>query len=240
MSDCVILNWNVEWVPTRSQRFRRVQEVLSETKPDIIVLMEATPNVLPKHGSIVTSDADYGYSPTDRTRRKVLLWSRNSWSVVDNVGSPLMPGGRFVAGTTETQVGLLRIVGVCIPWRDAHVRTGQKDRKPWEDHCRYLDGLKRYLECITNVRTLVVGDFNQRVPASNAPRAVATKLLDAFSGWEISTAGLQSAGGDALIDHVAMRPGSAKPLMTVIERMTERGEKRSDHHGVIVRLSLGR
>jgi hypothetical protein len=40
---------------------------------------------------------------------------------------------------TDTPIGPIRFVGVCIPWRDAHVRTGRRDRAPWEDHLRFLE-----------------------------------------------------------------------------------------------------
>jgi hypothetical protein len=40
---------------------------------------------------------------------------------------------------TDTPIGPIRFVGVCIPWRDAHVRTGRRDRAPCEDHLRFLE-----------------------------------------------------------------------------------------------------
>ena len=53
---------------------------------------------------------------------------------------PELPGGRFVSGVTMG----IRFIGVCIPWQSAHVSTGRKDRKSWEDHliyCRHLTGI---------------------------------------------------------------------------------------------------
>ena len=44
----------------------------------------------------------------------------------------------FIAGTTKTPIGPVRIIGVCIPWDRAHISTGRKDRRPWEDHHAYL------------------------------------------------------------------------------------------------------
>jgi hypothetical protein len=95
-------------------------------------------------GHWISADPDYGYSQPGN-RRKVMLWSRSSWSSVDRVGSTRIPGGRFVSGTTATSIGPVTFLGVCIPWRDAHVRTGRKDRSGWEDHSAYLMGLKRLL-----------------------------------------------------------------------------------------------
>lgn len=78
--------------------------------------------------------------------RKVILWSKNPWRDIDYVGDESLPTGRFVSGTTMTSIGEIRCIGVCIPWRNAHVSTGRKDKKQWEDHEPYLEGLKKVLD----------------------------------------------------------------------------------------------
>ena len=50
------------------------------------------------------------------------------WAAVDIGISSALPAGRLVAGTTLTALGPLTVVGVCIPWRDAHMPSGRKDR----------------------------------------------------------------------------------------------------------------
>jgi endonuclease/exonuclease/phosphatase family metal-dependent hydrolase len=221
---CTLLTWNVQWASKRSRRFPLIREAIDRIAADVIVLTEGSPSVLPDHGHVVTSSADFGYSPADRGRRKVLLWSRWPWCDVDLVGSPVMPGGRFVAATTETEMGPVWIIGVCIPWRDAHVRTGRKDRRPWEDHLKYLDGLSEYLPRLPQSKVaLVVGDFNQRVPPGKAPASVGRKLVDAFDGWQIGTAGVTSSSGELLIDHAAIRPADKAVKVRVLERTTVDG-----------------
>ena len=37
--------------------------------------------------------------------RMVLLWSREPWQQVDDVGSDAMPPGKFVSGVTRTPLG---------------------------------------------------------------------------------------------------------------------------------------
>ncbi|HEY1051050.1 MAG TPA: hypothetical protein VGE39_14870, partial [Prosthecobacter sp.] len=111
----------------------------------VICVTEGYADIFPEGGHIITSDADHGY-PITPGRHKVLLWSRNPWREVDALGSALLPPGRFVAGTTDTPRGPLRFIGVCIPWRDAHVRTGQRNRQPWEDHLTYLQHLRPLLQ----------------------------------------------------------------------------------------------
>ena len=56
--------------------------------------------------------------------------------------------GRLVMAVTDTPDGPVRVVAVCIPWRDAHVRTGRADSRPWGEHvefCGQLRELRRTL-----------------------------------------------------------------------------------------------
>lgn len=238
MGETRILNWNVEWASPRAKRFPLIRRAIDEVRASIIVVTEGSAPVLPDSGHVVTSSADYGYSPADRSRRKVLMWSREPWRDVDVTGSPLMPGGRFVAGTTDTAIGTVRVIGVCIPWRDAHVRSGRKDRQPWEDHLRYLDGLEEYLRTVSTAETTIIaGDFNQRIPATGAPAKVSDRLAEVFRGWQMVTADVRSRDGDLLIDHMAIRPGRSQTSVSVLERIAEDGTRMSDHHGVIVQMS---
>ena len=63
----------------------------------------------------ICSGADYGYG-LQKNRRKVLLWSREPWTQVDGLGIDSLPPGRFVSGVTQTSVGEVAVIGVCIPW----------------------------------------------------------------------------------------------------------------------------
>ena len=47
-----------------------------------------------------------------------------------------------MAGTTLTALGPLTVVGVCIPWRDAHMPSGRKDRSQWQEHKAWLAGFE--------------------------------------------------------------------------------------------------
>jgi hypothetical protein len=115
-------------------------------------------------------------------RRKVVLWSRRRWSDFDAVGRPGVPPGRFACGTTQTPAGTLRIAGVCIPWRGAHVSTGRRDRAPWADHLAYLDGLADIARDLHGPH-IVLGDFNQRTPRAPAsPNSSRRVSLHAWRG----------------------------------------------------------
>lgn len=227
-----VATWNAWWAHAGTPRGRRVAEVVVGLGADVVVLTEAEAGVLPPDGFVVDAGADWGY-PTGRDgRRKVLMWSAQPWSDIDAFGSADLPGGRWVAATTSTSIGPVRVVGVCIPWSGAHVTTGRRDRRPWQDHSSYLDGLGPLLA--TQPRPLVVtGDFNQRIPRSRQPRQVADALDSAFRDLLIATAGQTEHG--FLIDHVA-HSGDLHAERTTVLSKTDALGRLSDHTGATVTL----
>lgn len=185
-----LLNWNVEWLTPNSKRFLAAQQRILGPDPDIICLTEARASVLPENGHLIDSEPDYGY-PIKGDRRKVMLWSREAWQDVDRIGGPGMHTGRFVSGVTTTAEGSVRVIGVCISWSNAHVASGRQDRKPWEDHLAFLDGPKDVLDSLElNMPTVVIGDFNQRIPRKRSPSKVYQRLTETLRGWNIVTAGI--------------------------------------------------
>jgi len=107
-------------------------------------------------GHLIVLGADYGYAAPPG-RRKVMLWSRTPWEAVDALGDVALPTGRYVAGRTQTPAGPLNVVGVCIPWARAHVSTGRRNRRPWEDHLADLAALEQPLKRQAGA-TLMLGD----------------------------------------------------------------------------------
>ncbi len=226
-----LTTWNVEWATAGTRRGDRVARVL-EAAADVMVVTECTLGVLPA-GHVVDAGADWGYRIDDPTRRKVALWSRRPWTDVDPVGHPNLPPGRFVAGTTSTLIGDLRVVGVCIPWAGAHVSTGRRDRRQWEDHELFLRALPGILD--DQPRPLVVaGDFNQRLPRSRQPEHVHRLLVDALDDLTVTTAGETPAG--RLIDHIAISPGLVAARLAVIPGR-DRNAPLSDHVGITLMLA---
>lgn len=133
-----LATWNLEWAPT--SRRERIVERIALLAPDILGATEADREILPSGGHVAQCEADSGYGVV-RGRRKVILWSRWPLEEVDPRGSGELPPGRFVAATSHTPHGPLRLIGVCIPWRDAHVRTGRRDQTPWQEHLQHLSAL---------------------------------------------------------------------------------------------------
>lgn len=170
-----IVNWNIAWKSQLTKGGKLIQEVLRQRHSDILCLCESHIDFMAgRHG--IFSDEDYGY-PMKIGRRKVALWARTPWEEV-STRLPDAPPGRFVEGVTEVpQFGPLRVIGVCVPWDAAHVSTGNKNRKRWEDHVAYLRALTAYLnQTVSELPTVLLGDFNQTVPPSRAP-IIARDLL---------------------------------------------------------------
>lgn len=231
----ICVNWNLQWTEASSPRGEAIRSILCRLEPSVICLTEANLGIEPPDGHRISSDPDYGYRHNG-PRRKVVLWSRSPWSEIDTIGAEDMPPGRFVSGITEG----IRFVGVCIPWKEAHVRSGRRDREPWEDHLAYLEAigplLRRYQDA--GVPCCMVGDFNQRVPRRYQPVRVAKALTDAL-GEELTlaTEGVTDEEGKLLIDHCAHTQRLGVRVVDTISRKAD-GLTLSDHTGVVLSVEV--
>ena len=199
--------WNSDWATPSSKRGKFFIEKFDS---DIICLTEGYENLLPKDGYIISSHEDYGYK-SKIGRRKVILWSKNEWTDIDKLGSKDIPSGRFISGVTSG----IRIIGLCIPWRFAHVSTGRKDRKPWEDHLSFIQNLS-----FSNQKTIILGDFNQNIPKKNQPEKVFSSLNNMIDGFNLLTTNM------GLI-HIVI---STDLIAESIEKIATKNN--SDHDGI--------
>jgi hypothetical protein len=226
---CTVSVWNTRTPTEKSWWFGPTRAALCASTADIIVLAEGNADTLPPppFGHTITSEFD----PNCRIPsgcRKVVLWSRESWHEVDQTGDANLPVGRFVCGTTRTPAGNLTIVGVCIPYVNAHVNVGRRDRRPWDEHLRYLAALDNVLQR-NKTRVLVAGDWNQRVPRSNKePLHVADALEHTFRRMNIVTRGLLQPLNVRVIEHVAIS-GNLKVADVECWNKTHNGRPISDH-----------
>lgn len=189
--------WNTELAEPGSVRGKRVGPILAAPDCDVLCVTEGHPDIFPKDGYTIEGGDDPCY-PLKEGQRTVLLWSKEPWRDV-KCGLE-MPTGGFVAGTTETPVGRLAVVGVCIPWHFACVATGCKDRPPWKVHEDWLCAFKGTPYATARTKTIVLGDFNQWIPRAGAwpPRKPSVALRRTFQGLCISTRGkLPWNAGDA-------------------------------------------
>ena len=232
-----LVNWNVEWATLRSRRSAEILARIDRHAPEVVCLTETHSALLSQRdGHIVCSQPDYGHTIREG-RRKVLLWSREPWEQVEDVGIESMPPGRYVSGVTRTSLGHVTVIGVCIPWSASRVRGSAVKRKMWEDHEQYLTCLAELLERAPAKRLIVMGDFNQRVRQGNGtPRTLRSALQCAIPPrMTIATSALGFQGSRS-IDHIALSADLAAESLGVISNI--HGEnKLSDHFGVVAALS---
>ena len=231
-----IVNWNVRWATPQSKFSAEILDRIRQHSPEIVCLTETHAELLPG-GNVICAGPDYGYG-IQKTRRKVLLWSREQWEHVDDIGDPRMPPGRFISGVTRTSLGELTVVGVCIPWWESRAGARYKGerKEAWEDHEVYLERLAEVLARAPSNRIVVMGDFNQRIAKSPGrlkketahradllQRAISPRVILATSELEYR--------GRRTIDHVGLSADLGTASLDVISHIHAE-QKISDHFGV--------
>ncbi|MGW5524659.1 endonuclease/exonuclease/phosphatase family protein [Gordonia sp. NPDC003950] len=229
MTDIAVASWNTQWAP-HSGRGVRVKAHIADLDADILVITEGQHWLLPDGGHAVDAGTDWGYDAPVH-RRKTLLWSR--WPLTDVVRCDRGAGnGRVVAARTTTPIGLVQILGVCIPWMSAHVTTGRKDTPNWSEHLECCDQIAEIVAgCEPDVPVIMAGDFNQRIPRGRQPVRVAERLSQVLAPFTVHTAGDVEHG--PLIDHIASTLDCVG-MRTWPGR--DDGGALSDHSGVVCRL----
>jgi exonuclease III len=232
-----VATFNCEWRPTVSSDADIIRERVFDHNPDVVCFTEAYADFANGSGFTISSEEDYGYSIVPG-RRKVLLWSKQPWKPIQSAVPASMPPGRFVAGTTATEFGDVDVIGVCIPWAHAHVKTGNRNREPWEDHRAYLAALDEWL-LSTPSRTILVGDFNQRIPQLYQPvdmfRLLQQVVLRRFNA---ATSGQIEGADKQAIDHICHSPDLRSVFAKAISNMRPDGGRISDHFGAVVSIEL--
>jgi endonuclease/exonuclease/phosphatase family metal-dependent hydrolase len=159
------------------------------------------------------------------------------WGEVEELRLPGLPSGRAVSGSTETPVGILRVLGVCIPWHMAGARYADPKRKQWDVHIEFLEALAVVLKQNPGF-DVVAGDFNQMRPRAWGSKVAEQKLLEALAGFTIATeaplSGCLHAGG---VDHIAI--ASDFEAIESFGWPNKVGDQRfSDHEGAGIVVAL--
>ena len=223
-----VLTWNLEWAHPGSKREEVIRKVLAAADADIICLTEAFPATLPTQGHVI--QGGLGNPVADRKgAKKVLLWSCNPWLNASTEES-FSPPGRIVSGTTKTELGRLQVFGVCIPWASSNTPRFGGERRLWEDHLSFLDSLRSQLSNLT-ASTLLLGDFNQRLPRRRQPSHVADALEQALARTIVATTNFRSQDGQDAIDHIAHTSDLQVCRLCELPRIRD-GLRLSDHFGV--------
>jgi hypothetical protein len=225
-----IATWNLEWAPPAGRRGRAARRYLETVGADVIVTTEDHLRGWDRYRYVVDGGADWGY-PVNGTRRKVIAWSTSPWTDVHTVdhGAAL---GRFVAADTTIGDVTATVVAVCIPWAAAHVSTGRRDRRRWDEHVEFCGALGEFIAGASG-HVVVAGDFNQTIPRRRQPAHVHDALIDVLDGYDIVSAGDTPAG--PLIDHIAVGSAFTATEVTVWPNVID-DLRLSDHAGVAVTI----
>ena len=237
-----IVNWNVEWA-TSSWRTDEIRNRINRYSPEIVCLTETHSDfrlLLDEHQ--IFARPNYG-SRVQKSRRKVLLWSREPWERLDDLGDRQLPPGRFVLGVTRTTVGEVTVVGLCIPWRDSRTGAGYSGdrRQPWDDHEDYLEHLDGVLARVPSQRLVVMGDFNQAIGKahqSGSKTAHRADLLRRAIRRHVTlvTSDLDYRGRQTF-DHIGLSSDLTAGSVDAISNIHTKGEL-SDHFGVVADVSV--
>ena len=226
-----IATWNTEWRKPSSRDASIIRERLRAFDPDIVCLTETHVDFLYEWGGhTVYGNDDWG-GPTYGTRKEVLLWSK--WPFIDHdpTGSPNLPPGRFAKAVTSAPSGDISIIGVVIPYHMSNVTWGTRDRSMWELHRLYLGALPEVTHKLPT-RSVVFGDFNQRIPSSWVPRELQDMLRHALAEMTIHTVGAIAPQGHLAIDHIATGKTWQCQSVETFSNLTSEGRQISDHFGV--------
>jgi len=224
-----VLIWNTEWAKPNSKREKIIKEIVKNIGADIICITEGYLNSWQDYENVISSNEDYGYK-IHEGRRKVILISKTPWNNISKANDVKIPEGRYVSGITEN----INVLGVCIPWKDAHVSTGRKDRKIWEDHLSYLEGLQNILSGLTE-KTLVMGDFNQRIPKKYSRKDAYDLMLKTFEDFIFETKDIIQPINKQSIDHLCTK-NIAKVISIKSIDNIQNDVRLSDHFGLIIEL----
>lgn len=221
----------MNWASPRSLRGQVLIDQIQKLEPDVAIFTEAKVSWLEKLGGhLALAAADYGYESSP-DRRKVAIWSSKKILSTDTLGSDVLPSGRYVQGQTHG----ITVVGLCIPWRDAHVRTGRRDKVIWQDHRTYLRGLQQ-LPCLGERKLVVAGDFNQRNPRYRQPSDLFDALSNVFEHLDWLTLGdiypLEKLSIDHILISKEMQAGITRGLSN-----HDGAQLLSDHFGVFSDIS---
>ncbi|MAF28259.1 MAG: hypothetical protein CL820_10975 [Croceicoccus sp.] len=236
MKELRVANWNVEWRRPNGADGHEIRARLADFGPDIVCLTEAHVDFLEDWGGHTIASPIYDASRP--SRRSSVLWSREPWRDLDQLGDPRLPPDCFVMGTTETVIGPLQVAGLIIPYHMAEVATGARNCQMWQQHTEFLDHLPAALGTMAS-RSIVLGDFNQRIPSTWVPKALQHKLQKAFEGHAILTTQVLGPDGRQAIDHIAIPRGMQGRAGPVLSNERAGGGRLSDHFGVTAVLEFG-
>ncbi|MEP7210007.1 MAG: endonuclease/exonuclease/phosphatase family protein [Alphaproteobacteria bacterium] len=234
-----IVTWNIERKAPESAASRTMLARIATLEPDIVCLTEAHEGSPASFGGHALFDVGASWGGEAPSERKVALVSRTPWRDVTPLPDLSALGGA-ISATTDTDLGPVRVVGVCTPHHFASP-GGALPRPPlWSMHIAYFKALGAALEGMGREQpTVIVGDFNQFLPLVWGSWDAHHALTHALRHFSVVTQGAIEPVGEPTIDHVAIGKQLRAAKVESLDRFNESGQALSDHFGVAVDLESG-
>lgn len=234
MKSARVATWNLERKRPTSAKGAEALDYVFGLDAEIIVLTEtrATTPTFDGHFAFSEPLTAKRFAPDER---KVGVWSKNPLELVA-FDSPI-DQRRFVAGRTETKIGQVLVLGVCIPWHMAEAtKWASPQRKVWEMHREFLAHLGEIMSRLDEP-FIVAGDFNQRIPRRKGGNKLAAELMaETFAELEIVTIGTLPRCENPGIDHIAISK-QLSPLRVQGWPKNVTGTVVTDHDGAFADLA---
>lgn len=222
-----ILNWNIEGPKLTDHRQLELLQVIQTQAPDLICLTESPVDFLGRCWYPASADLHF----SSKVLRKVVLFSKTPWSYESTHSDRVMPGGRLVHAITRCGQEELSVFGMCIPWSGSRYPA----QKKWADHAEYIETLQPVVAELQSRHTLLVGDFNQRVPSTYVPKKCQAQLRQLLADEFILATGMPPLEV-GVIDHVAHSSSLRSVHVEILSPKDSTGRSITDHTGVVVDL----
>ncbi|MEP1209596.1 MAG: endonuclease/exonuclease/phosphatase family protein [Rhizobiaceae bacterium] len=229
-----IINWNIQRHAPGTWQAKSIMSEIEDLEPDLVCLTEAWEASADELNGFTVSSRGIAWSKQESAERKVLIWSKSPLTLCNSTGSMADLGGALEVRTVlaNTQI---RVLGLCIPYHMASPIGAEIKRKPWLQHNEFVDQLANFTKQLDpNVPTIVVGDFNRRIPSTWGPKKSLEKLLSALENFRLVTAGPIPGLGRNTVDHIALSKGLTDSNVQGLSEFDSRGRPRSDHFGTLV------
>ncbi|MBI1361243.1 MAG: hypothetical protein GC155_13280 [Alphaproteobacteria bacterium] len=234
-----IITWNFGRHAPDTPEARTMLDRITAAKPDVVCLTKGYETSLAALGGHVISNAGASWGPAAPEERKVILWSKSPWRDPLDLGALTALGGA-VGALTDTDLGLVRFIGIATPNPFASPE-GKLPRPPqWSMHISYLEMLGETLKRLDlSTPTVIVGDFNQFVPLIWGAWSAHHALNAALHGFGILTQGDIAPIGEHTLDHVTVTHHLRAGDISGLSRFAEDGAALGDRFGVVVDLESG-
>lgn len=233
------LVWNLERQSLASQSGRLQHQCIKGAQAHIAVLTETWIGWDAILGGFEVSVFGATWSKTDPEERKILMWSGQPWRDVETARFGIANEERIIAATTDTPIGPVRVVGVCIAYHGAMVRHPEHPQPMWAEHRAYIEQLAAFMaRQPSDLPLLIGGDYNQRIPGKFAPRDLRASLIASLGTARVVTDGDHGDDKVQLIDHLALSPNLKSSGLDLIIPPKIGTRPVSDHIGAVVSVEM--